>query len=240
MPYHSLASICPIGIMMNVNRLDDEFPRLTDMPYTWIGESVPDPGDELADWLVVAINPRALAYFDDEREAIDESNLSTVFGDDMPRIGWIGRGWNHSIELDGIDEAIERGFGAYGRVIIAPPDVDEDLIASWCEARERLEDYPFLDEDDYSRREDEAWTEWAESGGLQYDAIAELREAGVDESVVEAIDDSWSDVWPIAMDYLDEYRGFTGECSPSFHEAIVGALAAGTIRALVGASPSRF
>lgn len=99
-----------------------------------------------------------------------------------------------------------------------------------------LADYPILDEDDYSQRECEAWNEWAESGGLQYDTMRDLREAGMDESIVEALDDSWSDVWPIAMQYTNGTNGFTGECSPDFHECLVEALARGTVRALVGRS----
>lgn len=99
-----------------------------------------------------------------------------------------------------------------------------------------LADYPILDDDDYSQRECEAWNEWAESGGLQYDTMRDLREAGVDESVVDALDDSWSDVWPIAMQYTNGTNGFTGECSPDFHECVMEALARGTVRALVGRS----
>lgn len=104
------------------------------------------------------------------------------------------------------------------------------------ELSDTLADYPILDDDDYSRRECEAWDSWAESGGLRYDTTRELADAGVDESVIDAIDDSWSDVWPIAMQYTHSTNGFTGECSPDFSECIVEALARGTVRALVGAS----
>ena len=229
--YVSLQSISTIGIMFDVVGIDTPFPRLSDMPYSWVGESVPESADvdgiDIGSWFVVATNPSRIRYFDDDSEAMDETNFDAIFGADVESVYWLSRGYTHPYELQGVPEAVEAGVATFGRVVIVDPDRD-DIVESMLSYSRALSDYPILDDGEYSRREHEAWCSWASTGGLQSDTIRELSEAGWDPDVIARIDAQWDHVWPNMSSWLDYYHGFTGESS-DVPEAITRAMAAGDI-----------
>lgn len=193
--------------------------------------------------MLVSIDPRGFTYYDEANEALDKSNWSVVEG----ALGEYHECAYYNFGDEDYDEAIKCGALVIDRIVLVAPladlDRDEDEASEHGDRVERLADlsnsladYPILDEDDYSGRESDAWDAWASDGGLEMDTIRDLRDAGADESVLDAISESWSEVWPAAMQYTHYYDGFTGECGPDFHECVMEALARGTIRALVGLS----
>lgn len=225
---HTMSRISTIGIMFDVVDVET-FPKLKDMPYTWVGESF-DPDSDIGEWLVIATDPDRVRYFDDDNEALDETNFEAIFGDraNIESIWWRYRGIREDSTMEGVEDAIEAGFATFGRVIIAPPDVDPELLDSWVGYRKSLSDYPILDEMAHSEREHEAWCRWASTGGLQLDTIRELTSDGWDPDVIARIDAQWDHVWPNMSRWLDYYYGFSGESS-SVPEAITRAMSEGDI-----------
>jgi len=219
-------SITTTGIMFDhVNGDATPFPTLADMPYSWVGDGV-DHDHPLAGWLVVASNPGRVHYYDDDREAMDETNYDVVAGEDVPSV-WRRRSYQSPDIFEGADEASAHGWAEFGRVLICDPN-NEEAIERFESYRDALADYPLLDEDEYSKREHEAWCAWASTGGLQYDTMRELTDAGWDPDTIARIDAQWDHVWPAMSSWLDYYYGFTGECS-SVPDAITRAMAEGDV-----------
>lgn len=99
-------------------------------------------------------------------------------------MGWRepGLAWDAATVAVYKDALKEQGFD---------PDEDDrsltDAWLKWCEIKCALDDYPVLDEEDYSRREYESAVEWISSEGTRY-----LADEGVPEDWAEQV---WSWLW---------------------------------------------
>jgi hypothetical protein len=207
------------GIFFDAAPSDDApFPMLADMPYAWVGESVPMRGETFGDWLAVAQNPARDRYFDDDQQAMDETNFEAVYEfralesvTDAERLG---------VELDVSDVYL------FGKVVIVRPN--SEVVDAMVKYRSALSDYPLLDESAYSEREYDAWLEFMRNG-LRYDTTSELVAAGVDDATIDDIDDAWDAVAPAAGDFLHHFNGWDGGHSPDFSvcvgKAVVTAVA---------------
>lgn len=215
--------ISTFGIMFDT--FDDQpFPTLDDVGYSWADAPTwrADVGD-LARWFVVAVNPHRLAYFDDDSQAMDETNIDAVLASfveyDAPDDA---DAYDPTEDSDDAAAEGRRPIYAYGRVYLVHPD-DAEAIALAEGFRNALADYPLLDESSYSEREYDAWCEYVDNG-LRYDTLRDLRDTLDDESV-DAIDDAWDDIAPEAAQHLHYYNGWDGSHSPDFSECVLQVLA---------------
>lgn len=225
-----LASISTTGIMFDQpSRSDLPFPRLDDVGYSWAGERTwPHDVGALSSWLVVASNPYRVRYFDDDSQAMDETNIDAVLAsfveydapDDIDT-------YDPTEDDADADAEGRRPIYAYGRVYLIRPD-DAAAIDLAVSYRDALESYALLDESTYSEREGAAWDEYVVNG-LRSDTMRELSD--LDDDTEEALDDAWNDAASAASDYLHSYDGWTGSHSPDFSECIAKAFAASLIRA---------
>lgn len=214
-----------IGIMFDALAGDasDTFPRLADIGHAWHGHL--DHGEvDYDEWFAVATNPYEVTYYDDDTQAMDETNFVAVFGE--PGEIWRACDYDKCEWLNEENVTIVR----YGRIILIDPD-DADTLASCLASRDRLADYPLLDESGYSEREYNAWLDFMDNG-LRYDTVREL--AGADEDTIDLIDENWTTVAPVACERLDYYYGFTGEHSPDFSECVAATIVDALARVFMG------
>jgi hypothetical protein len=198
---------------------DRPFPTLDDL----LGGSYEGRPDRLAHYLVVATDPARVRYFDDDREAIDTTNYA-VLKDALSEPAYVQS--TRSVEPEAEALADEALFAAGAAVyhgdtetlLLVDPD-DQETITTFEALRSSLLDYPLLDESAYSERDAEAWNDFLH-GGLRMDTIRDLRERGIDDDTIDAIDNAWDTVAPKAAEKLDWYNGFTGEHTPDFAELI--------------------
>ncbi len=219
-----------------------------------------DIGDE---WEIVAYDPSALHYHDEDREAEDLSNWAYLRGrlDGDAEADWEATGersYGSPVTLpdlstgewviaraDELDEwwfRPDRPYTYSTRVLAVRSESD---AAEWvAECRERLEGYPLLDESDYSERDyaawERCWSDWAARDVAR--AAAELIAAdchGLDVSdLADAIDDHRDEWDRAAHEGMSYFHGLTGEYDQDgAAEAVVqwwrGALAAADIVARV-------
>jgi hypothetical protein len=198
---------------------DKPFPTLDNL----LGDSYEGRPDELARFLVVATDPARVRYFDDDSEAIDTTNFA-VLRDALNDPAHIQetRSVDPATDAAEIEAALERGAAVYHgeneTLLLVDPD-DQETVSTFETLRERLSDYPLLDESAYSERDAEAWNDFLH-GGLRMDTIRDLRERGIDDDTVDAIDDAWDALAPKAAENLNWYNGFTGEHAPDFADLI--------------------
>lgn len=243
---NTAASIARAGIMFAFTGDDDRpFPSLptsnddrgTPGAYEFLPYDF--PLESFAGWILVSVDPRGSFYGDDDAEAMDVTNWDVIEGAaaEVAHVSY------YDMNDVSIAKAHEAGAMLIDRVLlVAPldaddddtdpfgPDTHNDRVASLVDLAKQLEDYPLLDEEAYSQRDADAWHEWADRGGLAGDTTGELADYGVDADTVDLIGECWSDVWPFAMDHVDEHRGFTGECSPKMSDAVAMAIVVNLIR----------
>jgi hypothetical protein len=228
-----------IGIMFDECR-NTPFPALTHAVY-YSCEDAP----EYADWLAVAADPNRMRYFDDDAQAMDETNWNVIVGalDEAAEYCNPDSAYSRSCAgtLDMSEEITTAGYAFYHDTfqtfLIVSPD-NEELLDTMISLRSSLADYPILDEMEYSKRETEAWDEWMLRGGLESDTLRELADQGADEDTLDTISEAWADLAPQACEHLDYWYGFTGEHSPVFSVCIArvigDAITATIARSLVG------
>lgn len=170
------------------------------------------------DWLFVAVDPHRVAYFDDDSQAMDETNWNALIdrlsatddGNEIPRSYQVREGLTWSLGGD-IDDAMREGIAFLGNVLVMRSDHPDLSVVQECQRA--LSDYPFLDESSYSEREYEAWQEYAPTAfgdELKYEY------KHLDEDTAEAMEDQTNDLLNALCDGLDHYSGFSGEYSPNF------------------------
>lgn len=225
-------SISTIGIMFDGP--GDEFPRLSDMGYGWTGEF--HYPDELAAWFVVAQDPGRVTYFDEDSEATDTTNWDAIVGGlgDLPNVQICGQHHDGRYVHDYTDvdvaDALDRGYAIVGKVLcIDPGSEDLDEMVRY---RTALSDYPFLDEDAYYVLESAAWDRYMDDG-LRYDTLRDMEDS-LDESTIESIENSWTDVAGWACQHLHYYNGFSGEFGPSFDWCIAAEISRRLCMMLLG------
>ena len=216
------AAISQLSIMFDTCKGED-WPRVRRL-VSWLA----DDEQPLADWFVVATDPSRVRYFDDDSEAMDETNWdalpidrSELFDTSDPE------------SVNPLDEIVAAGVGFYRDtfetyLIVAPGN--EEVLDAMLDTRKSLSDYPLLDEDAYSEREYNAWLDFM-SDGLRYDTLRDLS-GPIDEDTVEAISDAWDDIAPAAAQHLHYYNGFSGEHGPDFSECIARTLVDGLARVI--------
>lgn len=191
------------------------------------GAGVPD---ELADWLVVSVDPRGWLYAATAAEAIDETNFDAIcdsvdttdgFGIPWIRSDYRMGGPVHSTNtwaVSGIAEALEFGVAHFGRVLIVAPNNEVALEAA--ESCDRaLANYPLLDDEAYSEREWNAWIEYAPMA-----LSDEIRDSDLDEDTADAILEHSDEILSAANSLLDYSYGFSGEYAPNFLDIIGSAV----------------
>lgn len=202
------------------------FPTVEDLARTnWINPYM-GPSEEFADWFVIAFDPRTLHYGDDDREAMDETNwdaiaadLESITEDGIPTAYYsprIGASHYHDVPT-GTDDVRAAGIGylrvGYEFLIIAPNN-DEGLDIA-RHLSKRLADYPLLDEDAYSKREWDAWEEYAPIAFE--DEIRDAVRAGIlTDDEAQTLSDSADELLPILSQYLHYNYGFSGDYAPKF------------------------
>jgi hypothetical protein len=186
-------------------------------------------------WLLIARNPHTVTYYDDDAQATDETNWDVITGAAGPIHPAVWHRW----EDDDVTQAWEHGaLTVEGVLLVAPARVAPDQagddewerehrarITGLVDLAQALADYPLLDESAYSEREHDAWCEYA-ADGLRHDTTRALADAGLDPATIEAVDDAWPALWPVAAEHLTYTNGFTGEHAPDFAECIAHAIAA--------------
>ena len=204
-----------------------------------IASSIPhnDFPSELQGFFLVASDPTRFAYPCDEgSEAIDSTNWAVVAGHVpsslVPEITYLP-------SADEVEEAIEVGAvffrDTFETFLLVDPSSEEgeDLIDTFEALRGALEGYPLLDEEAYSNLENEAWEAFVLEGGMQWDVTRELRDLGVDEVTIDAIEEAWETVAAEAASKLDYVNGFEGTCSPPFEVVVLEVVVEGLTRVLV-------
>lgn len=222
-----------VGIMFDTLTSDDTpFPTL-DRAVHYSCEDA----EGFAGWLAVASDPNRLQYFDDDAQAMDETNWDVIVGalDEPaeycnPRTAY-SRGM---VDIDMSEEISAAGYALYHDTfqtyLIVDP-ANEELLDTMIELRSNLEGYPMLDDDAYSEREMLAWNEWMLRGGLENDTLREL--SSLDDDTAEAVSDAWAEVAPIACNYLHYWNGFSGEHGPDFSECVATAVGTALTRVLI-------
>jgi hypothetical protein len=226
-----------------------------DQPFPALPSSTDEPGTPgaheflpydfpLADfpgWLLIARDPHTTTYYDEDAQATDETNWDVITGEAGPVHAPAWHTWSD----DDITQAWEHGaLTVDGLLLVAPGRVAPDQagadgwerehrarIAGLVGLAQRLADYPLLDESAYSEREHDAWCDYA-ADGLRHDTTRDLADAGLDPATIEAVDDAWPALWPVAARHLDHANGFTGEHAPDFAECVAHAIAAALSRLL--------
>lgn len=104
-----------------------------------------------------------------------------------------------------------------GYIVMSPDAPYADEIRKLCE---RLEDYPLLDEDDYSRREWEHWEQLAPDALL--DELEELRRQDIiTDELYDALTDQLDILLDIVSQQLSWYDGWEGTYSPEMVACLV-------------------
>jgi hypothetical protein len=243
---HTAASIATTGIMFTpTDNPDQPFPCLP-----WSNDEPGTPGAHeflpydfplahFPGWLLIARDPHRTTYYDDDAQATDETNWQVIADAAHPihEANW--RAWDD----DDVTQAWEHGALVIDGTLllaplsVAPEQAGDDIwerehrarIDYLVEIAEALANYPLLDESAYSEREHDAWCDYA-ADGLRHDTIGDLSAAGIDDATVNAIDDAWPVLWPIAARHLDHTNGFTGAHHPEFTICVTQALTAAIIR----------
>ena len=193
----------------------------------------PDPTGDV--WQLAAYNPHAVTYYDEDSQAIDETNYNVLRGD-IGAVGEAGYDYRYDRELgyaawveylrdadgnpcewadvDAVEtgsyynsELFDRGVTQSGLWV----RVGSAAWDVWQECARAVSDYPLLDESAYSEREWEAWQEFC-GNGLNYDTARQLREWGIKDDTADLLSDA--DVLRWESQWLDYRNGFTGEHSP--------------------------
>jgi hypothetical protein len=215
-----------IGVMFDTYRIGGStFPSLKDETlFPTLDRAVHyscEDAEPYANWFAIAADPSRMRYFDDDAEAMDETNYDVVVTalGGTPECCNPGTGYSRGfVDLDMSEEIDEAGYAYYHdtfqNFLIVDPN-RKDLVDEMVRLRSQLEGYPLLDEDTYSDREHNAWVEYMDNG-LRYDTKLSF----LDEETAELFDDHWDTVAPAACQQLDYYYGFSGEHGPDFSEAI--------------------
>lgn len=218
-----------IGIMFDDPHEETGFPRVIEVPWEWSHVDLRDV-DAFRNWVAICYDPRPLAYGEEDRRAMDMTNLAVIVEtlggwDDIPELDYYASAdrWN-----DSVAECQERGVAVLGYLIAINPDtIDADVVDELRQCSRALSEYPLLDEDAYSELEHESWCEYA-SDGLRFDTMRADELANVDEGTRDLIDETWDELWPAASTRLHYYEGWYGEHFPTFGlcvaETIVDAL----------------
>jgi hypothetical protein len=152
-----------------------------------------DIPDIFADWLCIASDPSRVTYYDEDTQAMDETNyaaLTSCIGDD--------------------DEDMT---DTIGYVLVVHPE--SPLVEVFRGYSRSLADYPLLDEMAYSEREYEAWMDYAPQA-FRDEVIEALRDDEIDEATAEYLDDHADAIMPMLAEHLHYYYGFSGEYGPNF------------------------
>jgi hypothetical protein len=191
------------------------------------------------EWLAIAVDPTRVTYFDDDREAMDETNYAVLLDDlttllrdddreqDIPSVfasyaspGGTGPMW----VTTGTEDALAAGVAVIGQVLAVASD-NADAIDAMREAKRALADYPLLDDEAYSEREWDAWAEYAPTAWT--DEIRDaVRSGWMDDDTAEALEDADAGemVGALSSDLHYSY-GFSGEYGPPFLELFASRLA---------------
>ena len=179
---------------------------------------LPNLPEAFRSWVVVAKDPRIITYFDDDNEALDETNwdavVDRVCGDEPQLISELYRPGP-----DITDEVLAAGFclldgASYNRVLVVDP-TDEDRLDAARDVARDISDYILLDESAYSEREWEAWQAYAPEA--LRDEIRDAVHGGtVDEDTAEWLDDNRDRLLPELAQHLHYESGFSGEYGPPF------------------------
>lgn len=140
-------------------------------------------------WVAVAYDPRSLTYYDDDAEAMDETNFDSIIDtlgvaeSELPTVA-LSYDSGATANLVGVEDALATGVavvrGYSGAVLVMHPEYRIPGTGSQWHPSElnpeddreqgtevvfsllrALADYPLLDESAYSEREWEAWQEYA-------------------------------------------------------------------------------
>ena len=175
----------------------EQWERLGGHSYVYALRDIPK---ERESWYLVcdnhgSKNSMELAY----AEELD-SNASTIEGELWAR------------DQEGSEWADYDGY-----IVMSPDAPYADEIRKLCE---RLEDYPLLDEDDYSRREWEHWEELAPDALL--DELEKLRKDDIiTDELHDALTDQLDTILDIATQLLHWQDGWEGTYSPTMVECLV-------------------
>lgn len=201
---------------------------------------------DLEGWHAVAYDPTTLRYYEDDVEAMDETNWEAIldapapFGGEIPRASFDYRydpaeGWANW-QWYGLNDVISARVGILSGVsgqilVIAPlPDPDDksedadDLRNLWQhfeDCSRALADYPILDESAYSEREWEAWQNYAPDALRQEIIGSDFGKLDLSDDEREAIElasEGDNDLLSILEPDLDYNNGFSGEYGPTFAE----------------------
>lgn len=200
------------GIMFEQFR-DQDWPCATDC-------RAYDIPAELFDWLVIARDPRYDLYCNDAHEAMDQTNYGAIVGS-LPIVSvWhphrSGAGWQN------VPEALAAGIATidigtpYGHCLLIDPTTT-DLADEMIRLRNALADYPLLDEQAYSERQWQAWTDYAPTAWR--DEIWQLRgrhHRAIDRLSEELDTLDANEVVSACQPFLNWEDGFDGTYEPSF------------------------
>lgn len=222
-----------IGIMFDDPREPTGFPRVTEVPWEWSHVDLRDV-DAFRNWVAICYDPRPLAYGEENRRAMDMTNLAVIVEklggwDDIPELDYYASAdrWN-----DSVAECQEHGVAVLGYVIAINPDtIDADIIDELQQCSRALSDYPLLDEEAYSELEHEAWEEYA-SDGLRVDTMRADELADVDEETRDFIDEAWDEIWSDASMRLHYFEGWHGNHSPAFGLCVAKTIVDALVRTL--------
>ena len=193
---------------------------------------------EMLQWLAIATNPRVMTYYEDDAEAVDETNwdviVDTLCVEDLPIVRDSITSDLRGFRTVGVDEALEVGAALIdGRVLAVSPDFPE--LSELTRLADRLADYPLLDEDSHSEREYAAWLEWMPDAFAQ-----EVRASSYDTETTDWLMDNSAELLPILGQHLHYSYGFSGEYGPEFlaiYETLGGRAALTTPGGPMGPEP---
>ena len=200
------------------------------------GITYDEPVDIGEGWEIVAYDPTALHYHDEDAEAMDLSNWAYLRGglDDDNESAWETTGeryYGAPVVLPDLStgdwiiaraDELDEGWSQPDRPYTFSTHVlavrSESDAAEWVAAcRDALAEYPLLDESDYCERDyaawERCWGDWAARDVAR--AAAELIAAdrqGVDVSdLADAIDDHRDEWDRAAHEGMSYFYGLTGE-----------------------------
>lgn len=223
------------GVMFDVSGkhdVDGPFPTVRELmgcymgPNNYMYDCTP-----IEDWLVVARDPRGFMYGDEDWRAMDVTNyecLLTNLRSEVTAWGWHDR--NEHLRRIDLECTMEAGVCQVDGFLIVRPDDDEDddsdNIATMLDMLKSLSDYPILDDDAYSERENEAWMDYAPMAWS--DEVRELNNVFyMDEDDDEPIGDVFDNVdfdnihSAIGQHFHYNY-GFSGDYHPPMVDIAMG------------------
>jgi len=232
--------------MARTNHTETTGIMFTNLPTVADATYSPDDYEGLQSWHVVAYVPSTLRYYEDDVEAMDETNydaLIDALGGTVVRVEptWNLRPDAYAAAWDAlVAEAKTVGVAMVPRMslrdwhssaaLLLVDPANEDRMDAVRDCLDSLSDYPFLDEDAYSRRESAAWDEYlpmAWRDEVRDVCSAMNREDGMneeDDAVADFLLDHADDLAPIACGELHYWYGFSGEYGPSLLSSLVAAM----------------